>query len=458
MSSDKHSMDMTEGPILKKAILYTLPVIATGVLQLLFNAADLIVVGRFSANRELSIGAVGATGALTSLMVNFFIGLSVGAGVGVAQAVGAHDEKAAHRTVHTAIPTAICSGLLLTVVCVLFGGKFLEWMDTPDSLHPLSETYLKIYFCGAVFNLVYNYGAAILRAVGDTARPLFYLMTAGVTNVCLNLLFVIVFHLDVAGVALATTVSQAISAVLVMRNLMTRKDVCRFEIHKMRFYKAPFFKMVRVGLPAGIQSSLFSISNVMIQSSVNSFGDTFVSGAAAASNVEGFAYTAMNAFHHTALNFTAQNVGAKRYDRVKRVLGVSLACVFVVGLSLGGLIWLFGRQLLGIYIVGSPQAIENGMVKLTFVCLPYVLCGLMDVTTGAIRGMGAGTTPMVITVLGVCGTRIGFILTMFPLPLFHSPEALFMSYPVSWILTFGAELIAYAIIFNKLKQKVKSLG
>ena len=445
-------MDMTEGPILKKVILYTVPIILTSFLQLLFNAADLIVVGRFSENRELSIAAVGATGALTNLIVNLFIGLSVGAGVAVAHAVGAHDEKAAHRTVHTAIPLALAAGAGLTLVGVLFSGTFLKWMGTPDDVFPLSETYMRIYFAGIIFNMLYNFGSAILRAVGDTARPLVYLVIAGVINVGLNLLFVIAFGLDVAGVALATTISQGVSALLVLLNLMTRRDTCRLELHKMRFYKQPFLKILRVGLPAGIQSSVDAISNVMIQSSVNSFGSTVMSGNAAAVNIDGFVWIAMNAFSHTALNFMGQNVGAKRYDRVKRVLATCLGCDAVVGIALGVGARLLAPQLLGIYIVDSDQAIMYGVIRITCICMVYFPCGLMDVMTGAIRGMGASPTPMLITIIGVCGTRIAFILTLFNLPAFHNLYALYLIYPISWVLTLAAQLIAFNIIYNKQKS------
>lgn len=464
-------MDMTEGPILKKIVLYTLPLIATGVLQLLFSAADLVVVGRFSEHQELSLAAVGTTSALTNLLVNLFIGLSVGAGVTVAQAVGARDDAATRRTVHTVMPLAIVSGLLLTAVGALFSGTFLEWMGTPkNTVLPLATLYMRIFFGGTVFNLVYNFGAAVLRAVGDTTRPLIYLVIAGVVNVVLNVIFVTALHMDVAGVALATIISQAISAVLVLRNLMTRTDSCRLVLKEMRFYKIPLLKTLRIGLPAGIQSSLFAISNVMIQSSVNALdSEAFAAGAiakegivmsgnAASANIEGFVYMSMNGFYHSALNFTGQNVGAGRYDRVKRVMLVCLACCVAVGGVLGLSARIFGRQLLGVYIPGSEAAIAYGLIRLTYVVTIYFPCGMMDVMTGTIRGLGASLTPMLITIAGVCGTRIGFILTLFRMPQFHNLVSLYLFYPLSWVLTTVAQLIAFTVIYRKRTKKPRAPG
>ena len=302
--------NMLTGPLLPNIILYTIPIILTSLLQLLFNAADLVIVGRFCGS--ISVAAVGATGSITNLLVNFFVGLSVGAGVTVAHGLGSREDSVVHNTVHTALPTALLSGVLLTVIGVSFSGTFLHWMGTPDTVLPLSSLYMKIYFAGITFTMVYNFCAAILRAAGDTKSPLVYLSFAGVINVVLNVIFVTAFHMNVAGVALATTISQAISAVLVVRALMTRTDACRLELKKMRFHPVQLSKMLRIGLPAGIQSSLFSISNVLIQSSINSFGDVLMSGNAAAGNIEGFIYASLNAFHQTAVNFMGQNAGARQ--------------------------------------------------------------------------------------------------------------------------------------------------
>lgn len=438
---------MLRGPLLKNIVVYTVPIILTSLLQLLFNAADLVVVGRFCGS--VSVAAVGATGAITNLIVNLFIGLSVGAGVTVAHGLGSREDEVVHRTVHTAIPAAVVSGIVLTVVGVTCSELFLTWMDTPEDVLPLSAVYMKIYFGGITFTMVYNFSASILRAVGDTKSPLIFLTVAGVVNVVLNVVFVTQFNMNVAGVALATTISQGISAVAMVVVLMKRKDACKFRPSKMRFYGEQLKKIVSIGLPAGIQGSLFSISNVLIQSSINSFGSVVMSGNAASGNIEGFVYVCLNAFHQTAVNFIGQNVGAQQYKRVKKIFFICLACTTVVGLSMGSLAFAFGRQLLSIYITDSAEAIEYGMLRLGCICLPYFLCGLMDVTTGALRGMGASLEPMIISVLGVCGLRIGWIMTLFQIPAFHSPQSLYASYMVSWLVTFLIELVAFFRVYNK---------
>ena len=438
---------MLEGPLFWNIILYTIPIILTSLLQLLFNAADLVVVGRFCGS--VSVAAVGATGSLTNLMVNFFIGLSVGAGVTVAHGLGSHEDTVVSNTVHTALPTALVSGVFLTFIGIAFSETFLRLMGTPDNVLPLSAIYMKIYFAGVTFTMVYNFCAAILRAAGDTKSPLIFLTLAGVVNVILNVVFVRAFHMNVAGGALATTISQGISAVLVVIALMRRTDACKLELKKMRFHKVQLAKILRIGLPAGIQSSLFAISNVMIQSSVNSFGDIFMSGNAAASNIEGFVYVSLNAFHQTAVNFIGQNAGAKQYKRVYKTLWICLGCVVAVGLTLGSLAYALGPTLLSIYITDSQEAIGYGMVRLAYICLPYFLCGLMDVSTGALRGLGASFAPMVISILGVCGLRIGWIYSIFQIPEFHTPECLYFSYTVSWTITFLCQMAAFIIVYRK---------
>lgn len=443
---------MLQGPLFTGIIAYTVPIILTSILQLLFNAADLIVVGRFCGS--ISVGAVGATGSITNLIVNLFIGLSVGAGVSTAHAFGEQDAQAVHRTIHTALPTALVGGVILTVMGVCFSETFLRLMETPENVLSLSALYMKIYFAGITFTMVYNFCASILRAAGDTRSPLVFLSFAGVINVLLNLLFVRVFHMNVAGVALATVISQGISAVLVVLALMRRDDSCRLNLTKLRFYKPQLLKIIRIGLPAGIQGSLFSISNVLIQSSINSFGDIFVAGNSAAGNIEGFAYVTINAFHQTALNYVGQNAGARQYDRVKKTVWICLSCVVVVGLSVGSLIYAFGKQLLSIYITDSPEAIAYGIVRMGYICLPYFLCGLMDVTTGALRGMGASISPMVISILGVCGFRIGWIYTIFQVPEFHTPQCLYLSYAISWALTFLIQLAAVIFVYRKRRKAV----
>lgn len=447
----KQNQNMLAGPLLPNIITYTIPIILTSILQLLFNAADLVVVGRFCGS--LSVAAVGATGSITNLMVNFFIGLSVGAGVAVAHGIGSQEEDAVHKTVHTAMPMALISGMVLTVIGISFSERFLQLMGTPDTVLSLSAVYMKIYFAGITFTMVYNFCAAILRAVGDTRSPLIFLTLSGVVNVVLNVIFVTALDMNVAGVALATTLSQGISAALVVWALMKRRDACRFIPGKMRFHRIQAMKIIRIGLPAGIQSSLFSISNVVIQSSINSFGDVFMSGSAASANIEGFVYVSLNAFHQTAVNFIGQNSGAKQYKRVQKIYILCLICVTVVGVVLGTLVWAVGPQLLSVYIPDSPEAVRYGMIRLSYICLPYFVCGLMDVSTGALRGLGASFTPMLISVLGVVGIRVSWIFTVFQIPGFHTPECLFASYVISWAITFLCHLTAFLLIYRKVSQK-----
>ena len=444
-------MPMLEGNLFSGIINFTVPIILTSLLQLLFNAADLVVVGQFCGS--VSVAAVGATGALTNLMVNFFIGLSIGTGVAVAHGIGSREDREVHCIVHTALPLSLVSGLVLTVLGVAFSRTFLHWMGTPDTVLPLSAVYMEIYFGGVTFTMIYNFSAAILRAAGDTKSPLLFLFIAGVVNVVLNVFFVLVCQMNVAGVALATTISQAISAVLVTMALMRRNDACKLDLKKLHFYKPQLRKMIRIGLPAGIQSSLFSISNVLIQSSINSFGDVLMSGNAAASNIEGFVYVCLNAFHQTAVNFIGQNAGARQYKRVYRILWICLACVTVVGIVTGSLAYVMGPKLLSIYITDSPEAIAYGLTRMAFICLPYFLCGLMDVSTGALRGMGASLTPMLISVLGVCGFRVLWIYTIFQMPAYHTPQCLYISYAVSWVLTFLCQMAAFIVFFRREERK-----
>ena len=443
----KKYRSMTEGPLLPNIISYTIPIILTSILQLLFNAADLVVVGRFCGS--ISVAAVGATGAITNLVVNLFVGLSVGAGVCVAHALGAKENQAVHRTVHTALPAALVSGVFLTIVGVAFSDALLRMMDTPDNVLSLSSLYMRIYFSGMTFNMVYNFCASILRAAGDTKSPLIYLTIAGVINVLLNLFFVTVLHMNVAGVALATTISQAISAVLVVIELMRRTDACKLSLKQLRIYKPQLLKMVRIGLPAGIQGSLFSISNVIVQSSVNSFGEVVMSGNAAAGNIEGFVYVGMNALCQTSVNFVGQNVGAHKYHRARQTLFLCLICSTVIGLSTSMLAYAFAPQLLSIYITDSAEAISYGVLRMSVVCFTYCLCGLMDTTTGALRGVGASLIPMVISILGICGIRLGWIFTIFQIPQFHTPWWLYVSYPVSWAVTFAAQIVAFILVYRK---------
>ena len=447
----KYEMDMTQGALLPKVLMFSLPLIASGILQLLFNAADMVVVGRWAGKECLA--AVGSTGSLINLMVNVFIGLSVGGSVAVAKSFGANDPQAVHRSVHTAMSLAIIAGVAVGLIGFIFCRPLLQLMDNP--VLDLATTYMKIYFLGMPFNMIYNFGASILRAVGDTRRPLTYLTIAGVVNVVLNLILVIIFHLDVAGVAIATVSSQAVSAVLVVICLMRSHGVVHLDLKELRIHKKQLIDIARVGLPAGLQGSLFSISNVLIQSSVNSFGEVVVAANSAGGNLEGFVYTAMNAIHQAALTFASQNLGAGKIKRVRRSVWVCLATVAVIGLLVGNGMLLFGKPLLSLYL-DDPMAIdpatgvtvlEYGVKRLSYMLPLYCLCGLMDVMVGSLRGVGYSIMPMIVSLTGACLFRVVWIVTIFAAH--RSLDILYLSYPLSWALTFGTHLICYLFIARK---------
>lgn len=438
--------NLCEGPFLPKIITYTIPIILTSVLQLLFNAADLVVLGQLKGNDN--VGAVGATGSLINLLVSLFTGLAIGAGVCVAQGIGAKDDARVSRAVHTAIPAAVIGGAVLTVVGVCFSEWFLVLMATPRNLLGGATLYMQIYFAGIIPILVYNFGAAILRSAGDTKSPLFYLSAAGVVNVLLNLLFVGVFGMAVDGVALATVISQLLACILVLRKLICRDDCCKLTFSKIRIDPGALGRIVSIGLPAGIQGSLFAISNVTVQSSINSFNiEAINNGCSAASNIEGFVYMGMNAFQQTVTTFVGQNAGARRYKNVGRVTLLTLLCVTATGLVLGALGRIFAPQLLSLYLKEGGDSLMYGQIRMNYICLLYFLCGIMDVLSGTLRGMGASTVPMVVTVLGACGLRIVWIATIFARH--RTLESLFLVFPVSWIVTILALLVCFVVIWKK---------
>ncbi len=440
--------NLLEGPFLPKIISYTVPIILTSVLQLLFNAADLMILGQFAGAD--TVGAVGATSSLINLMVNLFAGLAVGAGVCVAQGIGARDDDRISRAVHTAIPAAVIGGAVLTLVGVFFSRFFLELMATPANLLHYAGIYMRIYFAGIIPMLVYNFGAAILRSAGDTKSPLLYLTVAGVANVLLNLFFVIVCRMTVEGVALATTISQLLSCVLVLRKLMVRQDACRLSLKKLKIDKGSLSRIIGVGLPAGIQSSMFSIANVTIQSAVNSFNLAAVNnGCSAASNIEGFVYMSMNAFQQTATTFVGQNAGAGQYRNVRKINSLCMLCAAVTGLLLGVSGRLFAPQLLSLYLPQGGEAITYGMIRMSYVCLPYFICGIMEVLSGTLRGMGLSVVPMAASILGTCGLRILWVMTVFESR--KTLDVLYLVYPVSWLVTIAVLLVCYFVIWNKRK-------
>ena len=440
---------MCNGPLLGKMLKFYFPLMASSMLQLVFNAADVIVVGRFAGPEALA--AVGSTAALINLLTNLFIGLSVGANVMVARYYGAKKDDELSDMVHTSMLTALISGIILTVVGLLFSAPILRLMGTTKDALPLAVIYMRIYFCGMPFMMVYNFGAAVLRAIGDTRRPMIFLFISGALNFVLNLFFVVPLHMSVAGVALATIISQGLSAFLIIRCLILSDGAYKLVISKLHINKDKLLRMVQIGLPAGVQGVLFSISNVIIQSSVNSFDDTIiVAGNTTGQNIEGFVYMAMNAFSQTALSFSGQNYGARKYDRIAKVLGISLACVSIVGLTMGNLSVLFGRPLLSLY-TDDPNVVSYGLLRITYICTLYFLCGTMDVASGVMRGMGYSILPTIVSLTGACIFRIIWIFTVFTR--FHSLEVLYSSYPISWFLTTAVHLICFMVVYNKLERQ-----
>ncbi|MBE6349492.1 MAG: MATE family efflux transporter [Spirochaetaceae bacterium] len=446
-----HQIDMTSGSITKKLFSFSLPLIFSSILQLLFNAADIIVVGRYAGDAALS--AVGSTSSLINLLVNLFVGLSVGTTVVCANYFGAGKKKEVSDTVHTAIILSVISGFILTIIGFFGAKEILRLMQAPEEVLNLATTYLKIYFGGITVTIIYNFGSALLRAKGDTKRPLYILFLAGIINVVLNLIFVIVFKIGVAGVATATVISQAISAFLILFCLWKENDEFKFSFSKLKINGDILRRIIKIGVPAGFQGMVFSFSNVIIQSSINSFGVTVIAGNSAASNIEGFIYTSMNGFAQGTLTFVSQNLGAKKFDRIGKVVFVSLGSVLLVGTALMLIVMITGPKLLGFY-TASEDVILSGMVRLRMICIPYVLCGIMDVMANSIRGIGSSLLPMVVTMVGACGIRLLWLSTIFMIPQFHTYKTILLSYPISWSITFAVLTICFMIIFNKKKAKV----
>ena len=447
-ASKKYEIDMCNGPLLGKIMVFYIPLMLSGILQLLFNAADIVVVGRFAGNEALA--AVGSTSSLTNLIVNLFIGLSVGANVLVARFYGAGQDGELKEMVQTAIATALAGGVILVFLGFFISGPALGWMGTPEDVIEHSILYMRIYFAGMPFMMVYNFGSAVLRAVGDTKRPLYYLLIAGVVNVVLNLIFVIVFSMGVAGVAAATVVSQAISAALVVRCLILTDSAYRLVLQGMKIAPDKLIKMVQIGVPAGMQGALFSISNVLIQSSVNSFGSVAMAGNTAASNIEGFVYTAMNAFHQAAISFSGQNYGARKYRRIFKVLVICEVMVVGVGALMGNVAYFFGGTLLKLYTI-DPAVIQYGILRMRIISVPYFLCGVMDVAVGALRGMGYAIMPMLVSLTGACLFRVVWIYTIFQS--IRTLECLYFSYPISWTLTFLVHFVCFAVVYRRLLKR-----
>ena len=440
---------MCSGPIVSRMLLFTGPLVLSSVLQLLFNAADVVVVGKYAGDNSLA--AVGSVGPLINLFVALFVGLSIGSNVLASRAYGSRNDLQMTKTVHTSMLVSLISGVILAIIGFLFTTRILVWMNSPAETLPLASLYLKIYFLGMPASMVYNFGSAILRAVGDTRRPMYYLTIAGVINVILNLVFVISFKMDVAGVATATVISQVISAVLVVICLMRESGSLRLDLRLLRIDRDILFKIIRIGLPASLQGMLFSLSNVIIQSSVNSFGATVVAGNSAAQNIEGFVYMSMNGFYQACISFVSANVGAKQNDRINKILIRAQICVIVTGMLLGSYAYTDAHRLISLY-TNSEAVIEAGKIRMMYVSLPYFLCGMMDVMVGALRGLGYAILPMIVSLVGACGLRLLWIFTLFQTPRFHETRFLYITYPVSWTVTFLIHVACYIIVKKKFDR------
>lgn len=445
----KYEIDMVNGPLLGKILIFAIPLVLSGILQLLFNAADIVVVGQFVGNQALA--AVGSTGALINLLINLFMGLSIGTNVLVARSYGAGKKDELDEVVHTSILTALLSGTFLVVVGLLLARPALEIMGTPEDVIDEAAVYMRIYFIGMPSTMAYNFGSAVLRAVGDTKRPLYFLTVSGVVNVILNLIFVIVFQMSVSGVALATIISQTLSAFLVLRCLMLTDSDYKLVLSRLRIVPDKFFKMISIGLPAGLQGTLFSLSNVLIQSSVNSFGSVAMAGNTAASNVEGFVYTSMNSIYQTAISFTGQNYGAMKVKRIGKILLMCQTIVILIGLVMGNAVYFFGNDILKLYS-SDPQVIEYGLRRMSIITTTYFLCGMMDVIVGSLRGMGYSIMPMLVSLAGACGFRILWIYTVFQE--YHTLRCLYISYPISWALTFSVHFICFLVVYGRLRKRM----
>ena len=450
----RRSVDMTRGNILKLIVTFAIPIMISGILQTLYNAADMIVVGKFAGKESLA--AVGSTSSAINLMLNIFIGLSSATSVIVARKFGAGNKSGVSKAVHTSIAVCLAGGVVLAVLGFFLSKQILIWMGSPHDVINLSTLYMKIYFLGVPAAMLYNFGSAIMRAVGDSKRPTYYLMASGIINVSLNLVFVIVFKMGVAGVALATVISQIVSAVLVVSCLVKTDECYRLDIKKIKVYAQELREIIFLGIPAGIQSAVFSLSNIIIQSSINSCGSDAMAGNSAASSIEGVVYISMNAFFHATLTFVGQNYGAHDFKRIRRGFGAGLVSALVVGCTVGGLVVNFSRFFAGFY-TDIPYVVDVACQRLRYICTGYFLCGMMEVGTGGLRGIGVATRAMLICVVGVCGVRIITTILASPYKVVSDLIPLYLSYPVSWTITATLLISTFFLILNKREKEWERL-
>lgn len=453
---NKNEVDMTSGNLFAKLFIVSLPLIFSGILQLLYNAADLIVCGLFGSG-EHAVGAISSTNPLINLIINMFLGLSTGANVLMARCFGERNQEKGQRVLYTSLIFGFVSGIIISIIGLSCARLFLEWMKSSPDIIDLSDLYLSIYFIGVPCSMIYNFGSSVLRAIGDTKRPFIILGFSGIFNVLLNLFFVICFHMDVAGVAWATIISQAISAVLIVICLIRNKGFITLKIKQLRFYKKEALEIVKIGIPAGIQGTIFSLSNVLIQSSVNSLGTNAMDGNGAAASLEGFIYVAMNSVAASCVAFVSANYGALKFDNIKKVVIYSSIIVILMNIVFGGLVLLLQDQLLRLYINSDDEqyvldAITMAKERLVIISCTYFTCGLMDTFAYSLRGIGYSITPMIVTLIGACGLRILWIYTAFNLEQFHSIAGLAWSYPISWVITLLTFIILFIILFKRVKK------
>lgn len=444
-------LDMCHGPIAMPLLRYTIPILLTGLLQRFFVAADMILAGQLGTSGSDAVAAVGSTTSLTAMLIGFFNGCSSGSAVAVSHALGGKNDHLARQTVHSAMLLSVVIGATIMLIGLGFSEYILVSMNTPEDYLKLAVIYLQIYFCGMIPCMVYSFGAAILRTAGDTKKPMYFLLVSGPVKLLLTVLFVSVMKMDVAGLALATTLSQVLSAILVVIALMKRTDACKLQLKHLRFHAYPVKKILSLGIPSGVQSATFSLSGVIIQTSVNSLShlEGFITGNAAAASIEGISETITATFFQAAISFAGQNTGAKQYDRIKKIcLWSTILCTLTIFVA-SPLVLVFDEHLLRLYIPDSPEAVAWGAVRIAYIFAPLIFQGFMDCISGVLRGMGVSLACMIINLVGICGLRILWLLTVFPIPKYHTPQCLYVIYPITWVTTTLAELILFRAVIKK---------